>query len=136
MAPSNLVVATLLLLLQAWPPPASPRNLWILECDMPGRDGLPGPRVFRLGQQRFEEWRPDEKRFGGNMCAVFPCRRDEGSYEGIISSASLILTVRASPETGLATWSTIGASGFKKTSGTCQIRPDTGAPGEGDNLGD
>lgn len=124
MAP-NLLPALAIMLLQSSPPSTPPRQAWILECGMPNREGQPGPRTFRLGRQLFEEWRPDEKRFGGNLCLVFQCRAEAGQYEGVISSASLILKVRAAPETGLATWSTVGASGYAKTSGVCRMRPDT-----------
>jgi hypothetical protein len=60
-----------------------------------------------------------DKRFGPNLCKSFSCKADRNGFEGVITSASLILTLRIDSVTGQGAWSTVGASGLRETKGPC-----------------
>lgn len=107
-------------------PPAGP---WILTCDMPSSaaPATTAHRVFRIGPRLLQEWRPDDKRFGNNLCASFACAADRDRLEATISSPSLILTVQVDRRTGGATWRTQGASNLARSNGSCTIQPETPA---------
>jgi hypothetical protein len=110
---------------------AVPKGPWILTCDVasPGDTG-PEHRIFRVGPKLFQEWKPDSKAFGYNMCSSFTCRTNRGKLEGQISSPSVVLTITLDPKTRQANWRTLGASGTKRTSGPCTIKADpTGGKG-------
>jgi hypothetical protein len=118
-------VASLLLAqsASAAPGPAGP---WVLSCDM----GAAAPRVFRIGPKLFQEWKPERRAFGSNLCLAFACHADRGTLEGVISSSTLILTISLDPATRQATWKTAGASGLSRTNGPCTIsaeKPPSGA---------
>jgi hypothetical protein len=103
-----------------------PQGPWILTCDVasPGESG-PSQRIFRVGPKLFQEWKPDSKSFGYNMCSSFNCRTDRGKLEGQISSPSVVLTITLDPKARQANWRTLGAAGQKRTSGPCSIKKDT-----------
>ena len=98
---------------------------WILACDV-ATPAAAAHRTFRLGPQLFQEWKPDERRFGANLCLSFKCSADRDRLEGTLSSNSLILTIQVDPARKAASWRTVGASGLSRTTGPCSIAPDTG----------
>jgi hypothetical protein len=110
----------------------SAQGPWILTCSVAGPAGAPAAaatsRVFRIGTGLLQEWRPAEHEFGTNLCLAHPCVAEKGRLEGVISSASLILTIGLNPENGTATWRTVGASNLAATSGTCAMKLDTAKP--------
>ena len=103
---------------------------WILTCDMESAPGAHRPmaqRVFRLAPKLFQEWRPDMKSWGYNLCSSFPCAADTAAVEGVISSPTLVLTIRLDRKTGAGSWSTQGASGLTRSSGACTVEPEATA---------
>ena len=100
--------------------PAPPGDAWILRCRIDG--GPQAVRTFRVAPRSLQEWRPAAKRYGPNLCETFSCKVDRDRLEGVISSASLILTLRVDRASGQGSWSTVGASGLKQTSGPCDAK--------------
>lgn len=123
MRPSFFLAAAALM---APPTALAAQPAWIATCDM----GAPGPgqptatRVFRVGAGLLQEWRPERKAFGANLCLSFSCKGDRGTLQGRIESASLIFTLSFDPRARTATWQTVGASGLARTSGTCVVKPE------------
>jgi hypothetical protein len=107
------------------------RGPWILTCDFTrapdAAQGVNGPRVFRLGPQLFQVWKPVEKQFGPNLCETLTCRGDQNRLEGDISSTTLIVTISLDLATHSATWRTQGASNLNATSGSCSVKADQAA---------
>lgn len=101
-------------------PPAG--DAWILRCKVDS--ATQATRTFRVAPKVLQEWRPADKRFGPNLCETFACKVDRGKLEGSITSASLILTLRLDRQSGQGSWSTVGASGLKQTSGPCAVERD------------
>ncbi len=109
----------------AAPNPAG-RTALILSCDVGPGSGVKdvrasNVRVFRLAPRTFQEWNPDLRRFGNNLCQAYACSAENGRLRGAISSASLTVTVEVDPATGAGGWRTTGASGRARTSGSCQV---------------
>ena len=100
----------------ASPAPGAP---WILRCQMDST--TQAVRTFRVAPRLLQEWKPADDRFGPNLCEVFSCTADRDKLEGVIASASLILTLRVEPQSGRGSWKTVGASGLKQTSGPCAV---------------
>jgi hypothetical protein len=127
-------MATALLLMAAGAPSAA-ANAWILTCNMaaPGEDpsGPNARRVFRLGRRLLQEWKPDQKQFGPNLCQSFSCIGASDRLQGVISSATLSLTISLDLATGRATWRTLGASGLRTTSGPCTVKLEEPPPAGG-----
>lgn len=98
----------------AEPPTA---DAWILHCRIDST--TQATRTFRVAPRLLQEWRPADKRFGPNLCETFSCKADRDRLEGVLSSASLILTLRIDRASGQGSWSTVGASGLRETSGPC-----------------
>jgi hypothetical protein len=102
--------------------------VWILTCNMPraGEDANAqnAQRVFRIGRRLFQEWRPEEKQFGRNLCQAFSCIGSPDRLQGVLSSSTLSVTVTLDLTTHRATWRTVGASGLQATSGMCSVKPD------------
>jgi len=92
-------------------------DAWILQCRIDST--TQAVRTFRAAPRLLQEWRPDDKRFGPNLCEIFSCTADRDRLEGVMTSASLILTLRVERSSGQASWKTVGASGLKETSGPC-----------------
>lgn len=92
-------------------------DAWILHCRTDST--TQAVRIFRVAPRQLQEWRPAEKQFGPNLCEVFSCTADRDRLEGVITSASLILTLRVDRASGQGSWKTVGASGLKETSGPC-----------------
>ena len=90
---------------------------WILRCQVDSAEQT--VRTFRVAPQLLQEWRPVDRKFGPNLCQTFSCKADRDKLEGVISSASLILTLRIDRTTNQGSWSTVGASGLKQTNGPC-----------------
>lgn len=90
---------------------------WILRCRVDSAEQT--MRTFRVAPQLLQEWRPADQSFGPNLCQTFSCKADRDRLEGVISSASLILTLRIDQATSQGSWSTVGASGLKETNGPC-----------------
>lgn len=114
----------------AAPSAGAPAGAWILTCDVggataPGGEG--GRRVFRLAPRQLQEWSPTLKSFGPNLCEVFACRTDPQRLEGVITSASVALTIAANPAARTASWSTQGATNLDRTSGSCAMKPERAA---------
>jgi hypothetical protein len=127
--PSMLAPAVVLaaVLMQAASGAGKTAGPWILACDVATSGATDAPhRTFRLGPQLFQEWKPDERRFGPNLCLSFKCSADRDRLEGTLSSNSLILTIQMDPARKAASWRTVGASGLSRTTGPCSIAPDTG----------
>jgi len=78
-------------------------------------------RTFRVAPRLLQEWKPADKRFGPNLCEVFSCTADRAKLEGVIASASLILTLSVDRASGRGSWKTVGASGLKQTTGPCAV---------------
>lgn len=112
----------------AAPSPSAPAaGPWILTCDVggataPGGEG--GRRVFRLAPRQLQEWSPTMKSFGPNLCEIFACRTDPQRLEGVITSASVALTIAANPAARTASWSTQGATNLGRASGPCTMEPE------------
>jgi hypothetical protein len=126
LAPAAVLAAVLM---QAASGAGKAAGPWILACDVatPGATSTPAAhRTFRLGPQLFQEWKPDERRFGANLCLSFKCSADRDRLEGTLSSNSLILTIQVDPARKSASWRTVGASGLSRTTGPCSLAPDTG----------
>jgi hypothetical protein len=125
----TLAGAAILLVLGATPANAVDwKGPWILTCDMetaPGAHTPTNQRVFRLAPKLFQERRPGAKDWGGNLCASFPCVTNANRLEGVISSSTLVLTIRLDRKTRLASWSTQGASGLTRTSGRCTVEAES-----------
>jgi hypothetical protein len=117
-----LVFAFAAALLSPGPSQATPATAWLLHCQIDG--AADGARTFRIASKTLQEWRPADRRFGPNLCQTFACKADRDRLEGVISSASLILTVRIDRRTGQGSWSTVGASGLRQTSGPCRVEPE------------
>lgn len=98
---------------------ASASGAWVLRCriDSPTQ----AVRTFRVAPRLLQEWRPADKAFGPNLCEVFSCTADRKRLEGVITSASLILTLRVDQASGQGSWKTVGASGLNQTSGPCEV---------------
>src|SRR4030095_5492350 len=94
--------------------PPSPSS-WTLPCDM-GAKGDAGQRVFRLGPQVFQEWKPATRSFGPNLCQSFQCLADPNRLQGTIKATTLTVTIQVEPRRQKATWQTQGASGLSRTS--------------------
>jgi hypothetical protein len=103
-------------------PKVSTGQAWILRCQVDS--ATQATRTFRVAPKVLQEWRPGDKRFGPNLCETFSCKVDRDKLEGSISSASLILTLRVDQQSGQGSWSTLGASGLKQTSGPCAVERD------------
>jgi hypothetical protein len=105
---------------------------WILTCNMAGpNESQTGPnaqRTFRIGRRLFQEWRPETKQFGRNLCQSLSCVGAPDKLQGVISSPTLSLTITLDLANGQASWRTLGASGLRVTSGPCTVRPDEAAP--------
>ncbi len=110
------------LLLALWAPATDTPtgDGWILRCHVDGAGQA--VRTFRVAPKELREWRPADQRFGPNLCLTFACKADRDKLEGQISSASLILTLRVDRASGQGSWSTVGASGLKQTSGPCDAQ--------------
>lgn len=108
--------------------PAAPAlaEAWILQCRIDG--ATHAIRTFRVAPRLLQEWKPAEKRYGPNLCEVFSCTADRDRLEGVIASASLVLTLRVDPRSGQGAWKTVGASGLQQTSGPCDAKRE--APGQ------
>lgn len=98
---------------------ATPAGAWILRCQVEG-----AARTFRVAPKLLQERRSPDGRFGPNLCETFACTADRDRLEGVISSASLILTLQIDRRTGQGSWSTVGASNHQQTSGPCQADPE------------
>jgi len=90
---------------------------WIVTCDV----GQPEPRVFRIAPRLFQEWRPERKQFGSNLCQSFACHGDRHRMEGSISSATLVFTVSLDVDRGQGSWRAIGSSGLSRRDGPCTV---------------
>lgn len=113
--------------LAAPPPPGAPfGDAWILRCRIDST--TQAVRTFRVAPKVLQEQRATDKTFGPNLCETFACKVDRGRLEGQISSASLILTLRIDRATGQGSWSTVGASGLKQTSGPCDAKREPLTP--------
>lgn len=103
---------------------------WVLRCEVGAQDlaamGAPSVRTFRIGPQLLQEWKPTEKGFGPNLCRIFACKADPQALEGVIATASVVLTLRLDRAARQASWRVIGASGLKRTSGPCAAEPASG----------
>lgn len=110
-----------------------PAGAWILRCDMPPAPSSPPRadpvRVFRLAPKVFQEWQPDRRTFGPNLCLSFPCRADMARLEGVIESRTLVVTIAVDRSRRSATWRTTGASGLSRTQGACDVRPESKSDG-------
>jgi hypothetical protein len=99
---------------------------WILSCEVTPAIGAgadkPGLRVFRIAPGVLQEWRPGIKAFGGNLCQSYSCVSEKGRLEGVISSATLNLTISLDPAKGEASWKTVGASNLGASSGACSMK--------------
>ena len=123
----SVAFASIALLVQASAGAAPSPSIWILSCDL-GAKGDAGPRVFRLGAQIFQEWKPEAKSFGPNLCQSFQCLADADRLQGTIKSRTLMVMIQVEPGRQKATWQTQGASGLSRTSGACTIQPDKSHP--------
>jgi hypothetical protein len=123
----SVAFASIVLLMQA--PAGAPNSpsSWIVSCDL-GSKGDAGPRVFRLGPEVFQEWKPETRSFGPNLCQSFQCLADASRLQGTIRSTTLTVTIQVEPGRQEATWQTQGASGLSRTSGACTIQPDKPSP--------
>jgi len=99
-------------------------NAWILKCQVDGAEA----RTFRIAPQTLQEWQPVDKRFGPNLCQTFACKADPARLEASVGSASFLLTLRVDRATGEGSWSTVGATDQKQTSGACSVEQEK-APG-------
>ncbi|KQY35901.1 hypothetical protein ASD38_04995 [Caulobacter sp. Root487D2Y] len=112
-----LMAGLLIAFLAPGPAEAPKSDTWILRCQIdPTTQAV---RTFRVAPRLLQEWRPADKQFGPNLCEVFSCTADRDRLEGVMTSASLILTLRVDRPSGQGSWKTVGASGLKKTSGPC-----------------
>ena len=118
--------AALALLAAASAPTQAP---WILTCSVTPPAGTPGAaptnRIFRVGAGLLQEWQPAEHEFGVNRCLANSCVAEKGRLEGVISSATVILTISLDPEAGKASWRTVGASNLGASSGSCALKHDS-----------
>jgi hypothetical protein len=112
-----LLAALLVALLAPGPANAPSGQAWILRCQVDSAQQT--VRTFRVAPRMLQEWRPIDESFGPNLCEVFSCTADRERLEGVITSASLILTLRVDQASGRGSWKTVGASGLKQTSGPC-----------------
>jgi hypothetical protein len=92
-------------------------DAWILRCRIDST--TQAVRTFRVAPRELQELRPTDSQFGPNLCEVFSCTADRDRLEGVMTSASLILTLRVDRASGQGSWKTVGASGLKETSGPC-----------------
>ena len=123
-----MAVASAALLLQAGTGTATAQGPWILTCDVgTSAQGQTETRTFRLGPNLFQEWKPADKQFGPNLCLSFECKAAPDRLEGVLSTATLVLTIGLDRQSGQATWRTLGASGLARSSGVCAMKPDTAA---------
>jgi hypothetical protein len=90
---------------------------WILRCRVDST--TQAERTFRVAPRLLQEWSPADKQYGPNLCEIFSCTADRNRLEGVMTSASLILTLRVDQTTGQGSWKTVGASGLKEASGPC-----------------
>lgn len=96
---------------------ASTGDAWILQCRIDStRETV---RTFRVAPRLLQEWKSADKQYGPNLCEVFSCTADRQRLEGVLTSASLILTLGVDQSSGRGSWKTVGASGLKETNGTC-----------------
>jgi len=106
--------------------PKAATNYAILTCDMASATDLAATeRVFRIGPGSLQEWKPEMRAFGSNLCLAYTCAVEGERTTAELRSASLTLTltlVRGDPQ---ATWRTLGASGLARPQGTCAVGPDT-----------
>lgn len=112
-----LLAALLTALLVPGPADASAGEAWILRCQVDSAQQT--VRTFRVAPRMLQEWKPTGESFGPNLCEVFSCTADRERLEGVITSASLILTLRVDRASGRGSWKTVGASGLNQTSGPC-----------------
>lgn len=77
-------------------------------------------RTFRIGPDRLEEWRPEDRRYGPNLCAAFGCAGNADRTEGTIGSASVTYTIGVDHRSGSGYWRSVGASGRSETQGVCR----------------
>jgi hypothetical protein len=98
---------------------ASASDAWILRCRIDST--TQAERTFRVAPRLLQEWKPADKQYGPNLCEVFSCTADRDRLEGIMTSASLILTLRVDQKSGRGSWKTVGASGLKETNGPCGV---------------
>lgn len=119
---AGVLLAALLL-----PAAASPaQGPWIATCDV----GEAAPRIFRIGPKLFQQWKPEDGKFGSNLCLSFTCHGDGHLLSGQISSSSVILTITLDLDRKAGSWKTVGASGLSRKEGPCSVKPDApGAPG-------
>jgi hypothetical protein len=106
-------------LLAPGPAEAPAGDTWILNCRIDST--TQAVRTFRVAPRLLQEWRPADKQFGPNLCEIFSCTADRRRLEGVMTSASLILTLRVERPSGKGSWKTVGASGLKETSGPCTV---------------
>jgi hypothetical protein len=92
-------------------------DAWILRCRIDST--TQAVRTFRVAPRLLQELRPSDSQYGPNLCEVFSCTADRERLEGVMTSASLILTLRVDQKSGQGSWKTVGASGLKETSGPC-----------------
>jgi len=121
--PSTALLVPLLALALADPPTS---DALILRCRIDSATQT--TRTFRVAPRLLQEWKPAEKRFGPNLCEVFSCTADRAKLEGVIASASLILTLSVDRASGRGSWKTVGASGLKQTTGPCAVEREKPPP--------
>jgi hypothetical protein len=99
----------------------------VLSCSMPARlvagaaSAPPSERIFRVGAGSFQEWDAAQRKFGGNLCGAFTCRKTADRLEGNIGSASVTYTVGIVTGTSEGYWRAVGASGLAATKGACRV---------------
>jgi hypothetical protein len=104
-------------------------DAWILRCRIDST--TQAVRTFRVAPRELQEWRPADSQFGPNLCEVFSCTADRDRLEGVMTSASLILTLRVDRASGQGSWKTVGASGLKETNGALRRRAREAGPDAG-----
>jgi hypothetical protein len=105
---------------------ASPAPV-VLSCSIPARlvagsaPVAPTERIFRVGVGSFQEWDAAQRKFGGNLCGAFACRKSADRMEGNIGSASVTYTVGIVTGTSEGYWRAVGASGLAANKGPCRV---------------
>jgi hypothetical protein len=113
-----MLLSNLFLALLAFGPADAPAgDAWILRCRIDST--TQAERTFRVAPRELREWRAADSQFGPNLCEVFSCTADRDRLEGVMTSASLILTLRVDRASGQGSWKTVGASGLKQANGAC-----------------
>lgn len=93
---------------------------WRLTCDF----GAPAPRVFRVGPGVLEERNPATGVYSVNLCESFKCASDTSRFSATIESASVAFMLDFDSAQGKAAWRSLGASGYRQSSGDCRVEPD------------